>query len=95
MKHGRVVVALALVLGWGLSAHASSEPTLDTCRAQMRAVREALELRDDLRDEAYTAIMWFRMDAEAALARNDARTCIEKLDMPRRALGIHEASTRR
>ncbi|MEQ8967397.1 MAG: hypothetical protein RID91_16405 [Azospirillaceae bacterium] len=65
---------------------------LARCAEQQAAVLGALERRDTMRDEAYTAIMWARMDAEAARAAGDGAACLAHLDLPRRALGLHEES---
>ncbi len=59
-----------------------------TCRIWMTAVRQALFSEPSLRDEAYTAIMWARLDAEAAYAERDAAACLAALEFPRRALGL-------
>ena len=55
----------------------------------MAEVSEALAREPPLRDEAYTAIMWARMDAERAFAARDGEACLAALDLPRRALGLH------
>ena len=89
----RILGALAvLVAAVPTAASGAADGRLDLCRAQMAAVRDALETRDDMRDEAYTAIMWARLDAEAALAAGDGAGCVTHLDFPRRALGLHEES---
>ena len=74
------------------AASSAADAPLDLCRTQAAAVRDALETRDDMRDEAYTAIMWARLDAEAALDAGDGAACVAHLDFPRRALGLHEES---
>ena len=90
--HGTLGMLAVLVATVPAAASGVTDEPLDLCRAQMAAVRDALETRDDMRDEAYTAIMWARLDAEAALAVDDGAACVTHLDFPRRALGLHEES---
>ncbi|MEX0696087.1 MAG: hypothetical protein WEB85_00980 [Dongiaceae bacterium] len=54
----------------------------------MTEVAAALSAEPPLRDEAYTAIMWGRLDAEAAYAAQDGPSCLAALNLPRRALGL-------
>ncbi len=58
----------------------------------MTEVTAALGAEPTLRDEAYTAIMWGRLDAEAAYGAGDGPSCLAALDLPRRALGLDEPS---
>ena len=89
----RILGALSVfVAAVPIAASGAADGPLDLCRAQMTAVRDALETRNDMRDEAYTAIMWARLDAEAALGAGDGPACVAHLDFPRRALGLHEES---
>jgi len=108
-RTGRMMAApmLALAVAGAAPAVASSSSgeaggeaggaagLLARCAEQQAAVLDALERRDTMRDEAYTAIMWARMDAEAARAAGDGAACLAHLDLPRRALGLHEESIAR
>ena len=93
--HRTMGALAALVAVVPIAASSAADAPLDLCRTQMVAVRDALETRDDMRDEAYTAIMWARLDAEAALDAGDGPACVAHLDFPRRALGLHEESVPR
>jgi hypothetical protein len=73
-------------------AGAEDDAMLDRCSDWMAEVSETLATEPPLRDEAYTAIMWARLDAERARAEGDGDACLVALDLPRRALGLHTDS---
>ena len=87
-----IVLGAAILAGVGLFAAATAteatDNALETCDRWMREIETALAKEPPLRDEAYTAIMWGRLDAEAAYAAQNGPSCLAALDLPRRVLGL-------
>ena len=68
----RAAVLLALALG----ATPLPAPAGDAdCAARLAATLAVMEARAPLKDEVATALMWMRLDAEAALAAGDEAAC--------------------
>jgi len=85
-------VGAGLLIAAAAPSARADEAALAHCADRQAAVLAALHTRDDMRDEAYTAIMWARLDAEAAYRAGDGPACLAHLELPRRALGLHEES---
>jgi len=83
-----LIAAIGAILDRAGAGEAAPDAALETCRARMTEVAAALSAEPPLRDEAYTAIMWGRLDAEAAYAARDGSSCLAALDLPRRVLGL-------
>jgi hypothetical protein len=59
------------------------------CEGLIISVREALLAEEpELRDEAYTTILWLRMDAEAFLGQGDYFACIKAMIVVKQIAGI-------
>ncbi len=69
----RAAVLLALALG---ATPLPAAPAGDAdCAARLAATLAVMEARAPLKDEVATALMWMRLDAEAALAAGDEAAC--------------------
>lgn len=75
---GAALAAMVATVSGADAGAGEDAAELEACRALLARTRAAMEARPPLKEELATGLMWIRMDADRALAADDAATCLRE-----------------
>ena len=80
-------LAVVALCAWG-SAYGAETGQLATCEKRLARSLDVMQERPLLKAEVATALMWLRLDAEAALKQGNGEACTAKLRVIEGILGL-------